>query len=275
MAPRPNNGEPRKKKMMTDMNDALRDLLELSHKLGDPAHGWALLGEGNTSIRRDTDSFYVKASGSQLQTLTPEQVSTVRFAPILEALTDGTAYNDDQVTALLRSSLVEDNGRLPSTETLMHAYLLSLPGIGCIGHTHITSVNGLMCSVRGWEAVSGGGRLFPDEIVVCGPAPCCVAYVDPGIPLARAIREAVEVYRTGYGVAPKTIYLQNHGFIAVGRSAAEVHAITLMADKAAKVLASALCIGEPSFLTPANVDRIYTWPAEHYRQKALGLQVDG
>ena len=49
----------------------------------------------------------------------------------------------------------------------------------------------------------------------------------------------------------------------------------LMVDKVAKVLASALAIGEPSFLTAANVDRIYTWPAEHYRQRALSLQVDG
>ena len=78
-----------------------------------------------------------------------------------------------------------------------------------------------------------------------------------------------------YGVPPKTIYLQNHGFIAVGRSSREVTSITLMADKAAHVLTAALSIGEPTFLTDANVQRIYTWPAEHFRQKALGLSQDG
>ena len=70
----------------------------------------------------------------------------------------------------------------------MHAFLLTLPGVEFVGHTHVTRINGLLCSARGWEALQAGRRMFPDEIVVCGVAPCCVPYVDPGIPLARALR---------------------------------------------------------------------------------------
>ena len=248
-------------------------LIKLSHELGSASHEWAILGEGNTSMRLDTDTFAVKASGSQLGSLTAEQLATVRFTPILDALTSSRDWNDDDVKDLLLSSCT-GTGRMPSTETLMHAYLLTLPEIAFVGHTHVTSINGLMCSVRGWEAVSGGGRLFPDEIVVCGVAPCTVPYVDPGVPLARALRSQVEAYLQEHGVPPKTIYLQNHGFIALGRSSTEVVSIHMMADKAAKVLARALAIGEPTYLTAANVARIYTWPAEHFRQKALGLTAD-
>jgi len=149
-----------------------------------------------------------------------------------------------------------------------------LPGIDFIGHTHVTSVNGLLCSQAGWDAIQGGGRLFPDEIVVCGVAPCCVPYVDPGIPLARALRDQVFAYIEAHNAAPKTIYLRNHGFIAVGKSAQEVHNIHMMGDKAARILLGALSSGTPTYLTPENVTRIQTRPDEHYRQLALGLRPD-
>jgi rhamnose utilization protein RhaD (predicted bifunctional aldolase and dehydrogenase) len=252
----------------------MQELLHLSHQLGDPERKWAILGEGNTSTRLDAETFYVKASGSRLSNLAEAQVAPVRFAPVLAALESGQALDDAQVKDLLQSATLGTGGLLPSTETLMHAYLLTLPGIEFVGHTHVISINGLLCSARGWAFMQAGHRLFPDEIVVCGIAPCCVPYVDPGIPLAKTIRQRVLAYLDTYGVPPKTIYLQNHGFIALGKSAAEVENIHQMADKAALILTSALAIGEPTVLTPENVNRIYTWPAEHYRQKALGLSAD-
>ncbi len=252
----------------------MQELLQLSHQLGDPERRWAILGEGNTSTRRDADTFLVKASGSRLGSLTASQVAQVRFGPVLDALESAAALDDTQVKDLLASATLGPAGAVPSTETLMHAFLLTLPGIAFAGHTHVTSINGLLCSARGWAFMQAGRRLFPDEIVVCGIAPCCVPYVDPGVPLARAVQAQVRAYLDTHGVPPKTIYLQNHGFIALGRSAAEVENIHQMADKAAHILAAALAIGEPSTLTPENAARIYTWPAEHFRQKALGLTAD-
>ena len=258
----------------TPLTQKLEALLDLSHRLGDPIHDWAMLGEGNTSTRVDADTFLVKASGSELRTLAPEQVSRVRFAPILEALNQTRDYSDTEVKDLLLSACVGGEGRMPSVETLLHGFLLTLPGIDFIGHTHVTSVNGLLCSEEGWAALQGGGRLFPDEIVVCGVAPCCVPYIDPGIPLARALRDQVLAYIDTYSAAPKTIYLKNHGFIAVGKSAQEVHNIHMMGDKAARILLGALSCGTVRYLTPENVTRIQTRPDEHYRQLALGLRPD-
>lgn len=259
---------------MTTHDTKMQALLTLSHALGDPAPKWAILGEGNTSTRIDADTFLVKASGSQLGKLTDAQLAHVRFAPILEMLESEAPLDDTQIKDRLLEATLGPPGAMPSTETLMHAYLLTLPGIDFVGHTHVVSINGLLCSARGWAFMQAGHRLFPDEIVVCGVAPCCVAYIDPGIPLARAVQSQVMAYLDTYGVPPKTIYLQNHGFIALGRTAAEVEQIHQMADKAAHILAAALAIGEPTTLTPDNVARIYTWPAEHFRQKALGLTAD-
>jgi rhamnose utilization protein RhaD (predicted bifunctional aldolase and dehydrogenase) len=111
--------------------------------------------------------------------------------------------------------------------------------------------------------------MFPDEIVCCGPASAFVPYVDPGIPLARAVAAEVNRFIEEYDVPPKTILMQNHGLIALGRTSTEVEMITAMAVKAARVLLGTYALGGPRFLTPENVARIYTRPDEHYRERLL------
>jgi rhamnose utilization protein RhaD (predicted bifunctional aldolase and dehydrogenase) len=247
------------------------ELLDLSHKLGDPAKGWAILGEGNASARVDDETFFVKASGSRLATLKESQVAHVRFAPIIALIDSGETPSDVECMDQLRAAAIGPEGVLPSVETLMHAFLLSLPEIEFVGHTHVISINGVVCSRQGWDFLSSGHRLFPDEIVVCGPAACCIEYIKPGLLLAREIRKRVAVHQDKFGAPPKTIFLQNHGFIALGRSAQEVESIHQMADKAALILNAALAAGEPTSLTREQIDEIYVWPAEHFRQRALGL----
>jgi hypothetical protein len=61
--------------------------------------------------------------------------------------------------------------------------------------------------------------------------------------------------------------MQNHGFIALGQSAKEVENITQMSVKAARVIAGTYAMGGPHFFTPDILNRIYTRPDEHYRQK--------
>ena len=136
-----------------------------------------------------------------------------------------------------------------------------------MGHSHPIAVNALLCS----NAAPGifRGRLFPDEIVCCGPEPIWIPYVDPGVPLALEIRAGVERYLDRWGAAPRVILMQNHGLIALGSNPAEVLSATFMMVKTARILLGTLAVGGPNFLSQANVDRIYTRPDEHYRQKAL------
>lgn len=147
--------------------------------------------------------------------------------------------------------------------------LLTAAGARWVAHTHPEPVTAVLCSVQ--AAALAAGALFPDQVVVCGPHPLFLPYVDPGIPLARALAAELDRHLATYGVPPKAVYLQNHGFVALGNSAREVLAITDMAVKAATILATALACGGLNYLPPHEVLRIAGRSDEHYRQRALGL----
>ena len=250
--------------------EILEELTTLSHFLGDPVRDLAILGEGNTSAKLDDETFYVKASGQHLGSITPSGFCACSFSRILP-LFDGAALTDAQVKqALIDCKVDGEDGVMPSVETFFHAYLLSLPGVKFIGHTHPTAVNSILCSKNAREAISG--RLFPDEIVCCGPAPCFVEYTDPGLVLSRQIKLRVEQHFDTYGEWPKTILMENHGLIAAGKSVKDVQTITSMYVKTARVLLGTYAFGGPNFMTEDQVARIHTRPDEHYRQRQISAK---
>lgn len=236
---------------MANKEELLQQLIDMSHWLGEESRGVAILGEGNTSAKISEDTFYVKASGAQLGNITAKGLVEVCSGKVLSML-DGPALSDAEIkTRLLEATINNEAGLLPSIETLFHAYLLSLPGVNFIGHTHPISVNRIMCS-KSWKEATQG-RLFPDEIVCCGIAPVHIPYTDPGVTLGREIRSAVEAHIKEYGDRPKSILMQNHGLIAVGGTAAEVRSITAMWDKTAKVLAGTYQFGGPNYMTESDL----------------------
>ena len=254
---------------MKSSAEVLQQILGLSRRLGDPALDYAILGEGNTSAAIDESGFYVKASGACLRDISEAGFVRVRFQPILEML-DTEELSDDEVSKGLMEARVDQfSATRPSVETLLHAYLLTLDGVNFVGHTHPTPVNAILCSRDGEKALAG--RLFPDEIVCCGPAPCWIPYTDPGHPLARELRLRVDAYLQDHGVPPRIILMQNHGLIATGRTVTEVETATAMEVKTARVLLGTCALGGPNFLSEENVGRIYTRPDEKYREKQIGV----
>ncbi len=246
---------------------SLEQLVTLSRTLGNPANDYAILGEGNTSARAGEATFWVKASGTELRTIDANGFVEVRFDRVL-ALLDAPSLTDAEIKQGLNEAKVDAAGLgHPSVETVLHALCLQLEGVNFVGHTHPTAINALTCSV-GFDAAFAG-RLFPDEIVVCGPAPVLIPYVDPGPPLARAVKAHIDAHIDYYGEVPKVIHMQNHGMIALGRTAQQVANITAMAVKAARVLAGTYALGGPRFMTAEAVARIHTRPDEHYRQKVI------
>jgi rhamnose utilization protein RhaD (predicted bifunctional aldolase and dehydrogenase) len=253
---------------MTD--EILAQLVTMSNNLGDPALDYVILGEGNTSAKIDDDSFWVKASGTQLGTIGAEGFVQVYFEPVL-AMLNGPELSDDDIKQTLIEAKVDPQAKgHPSVETAMHAICLKLAGINFVGHTHPTAINMLTCSAAFETAISG--RLFPDEIVLCGPAPVVVPYVDPGLPLAREIYRRVNAHIDTYGELPKIVYMQNHGFIALALTAQQVENITAMAVKTARIIVGTYALGGPHFMTPEAVSRIHTRPDEHYRQRIIGKE---
>ena len=253
------------------MKEKLRqDLIRMSHHLGDPGRDYVILGEGNASAKIDNKTFWVKTSGASLTNLKEEEVVEVSIEQVFDLLRQGD-LNDDQLREGLSAACVDQSTHdVPSVETFLHAILLSLDGVNFVGHTHPTSVNAILCSQKGTEAYSGA--LFPDQVVYCGPSVAFVPYTDPGLPLAKAIRDHVKAYIDDWGEIPKVVLMQNHGFIALGNSAKDVENITAMGVKVAKVILGTYALGGPHFLSQENVDRIHTRPDEQYRKKIWGTR---
>ncbi len=246
----------------------LKQLLDLSHQLGREDRKLAILGEGNTSARISDDTFIVKASGSSLGTLQAGQVAKCRFSGLLPAL-DAKKMADGEVDDALLASRVTAKSKKPSVEAMFHAWLLTLPGVDFVGHTHPVAVNQILGTKH--TRAFATKRMCPDEIVCCGAEFVVVPYIDPGLKLAQAIRKSVTAFVKRTSRPPRVILLENHGLIALGASPAAVLAATLMAVKAAEVFIGAVNLGSPRFMTPAAMKRIEGRPDEHYRRKMLGL----
>ena len=253
---------------MSSIEEALPALIELSHDLGAEYRHLAILGEGNTSAKLDGDAFLVKASGSSLGTLKEPEVVQCRFAPLL-ALMKNAEASDANIDEALNGSLVRSDARRPSVEALFHAWLLSLPRIGFVGHTHPTAVNAILCSQ--WAEEFATRRLFPDQIVCCGESSVFVPYCDPGLKLAQAVAAAVEQFIITNGAPPRVILLKNHGVITLGATVQAVKAAMFMTVKAAEILLGTVTLGGPEYLAEADVKRIANRSDEHYRQRALKL----
>jgi rhamnose utilization protein RhaD (predicted bifunctional aldolase and dehydrogenase) len=245
-----------------------QDLVELAHSLTAPTLDAAILAEGNVSAACSSDTFWVKASGQGMSQIGPDGFCEVHFEPLLAALDSGLEDEADVRSCLNAARVDASQARVPSTEAFMHAYLLRLPEIRFVAHTHPTPLLSFLCLDDG-EALASK-RLFPDEIVLCGAASAWVPYVAPGLPLAREIRASVLRFVNSYGVYPKTIWLQNHGLITLGKTAKEAQSATEMSVKAARVVLGALHSGrEVRWLSDAEVQQIANWPDEHYRQRLL------
>jgi rhamnose utilization protein RhaD (predicted bifunctional aldolase and dehydrogenase) len=256
--------------MSQPASEKITALLKLSHDLGREDRGLAMLGEGNTSCRLDEETFLVKASGSCLANLEASQLVACRFSVLLPLL-KAAEMTDAEVEKALLASRVDSTQPKPSVEAVFHAYLLTLPGIEVVGHTHPIAVNQILCAGNEPSRRFALERRFPDEIVCCGAKSALVPYVDPGTTLAQAIWQETEKFVIAESRPPRVILLQNHGFIAIGATTGSVLATTLMAEKTAKIFVGASALGSPVALTPKNVARIDTRPDEHYRQRMLKL----
>ena len=250
------------------MKEKLTALLALSHELGREDRQMAILGEGNTSVRVDAETFFIKASGTRLATLGEADVVQCKF-DMLKPLLDKKNLADNEIEAALLASRVDPRAKKPSVEALFHAYCLALPEIEFVGHTHAVAVNRILCSPRAREfAVK---RIFPDEIVYCGSAAVFVPYTDPGLRLAQEIRRRTEAFLRRYRQTPRLILIANHGVIALGRTADAVLAAMLMAEKTANIWLGAEQLGGPKFLSKQNVQRLASRSDAHYRRRMLNV----
>lgn len=246
------------------MESRIAQLLQLAHELGREDRRLAILGEGNVSAKIDDAHFAVKASGCSLTTLAERDVTVCDAATVLAIFEERGPLPDEIIENRLLAARSDATARKPSLETTFHAWLLSLPGVEFVAHCHSQAANQVLCSPRGRDFAER--RMFPDEIVYCGPSSVFVPYADPGLPLAREIAERTASFQEASGRVPRLILLQNHGIIALGATFEATLACVLMCDKAAAIFAGAAALGGPNFLSAQQVERIATRRDEAYRQ---------
>lgn len=241
------------------------EIVDLTRRAGAPDQGFAILAEGNTSLRTAPGRMLVKATGSSMGDAEAASFVEVDLPMYWDAIDDGP-IDDGHVQALFARATLWGEGR-PSVESVLHAVCQRLDGVDAVVHTHPVPVNALLCSDR--AELLTGGALFPDQIVVLGRHPLLIPYVDPGLPLARAVANALVAHIERHGERPRVIYLRNHGVFALAGSAEEALSITEMTVKCARVLNGALAVGEPVFLSEEHAARIDTRPDELLRRALL------
>ena len=215
------------------------NLLELAHMLGP----YAICGEGNVSMK-DGDSFWVKASGTSLDTL--------KKADLVACKMSGVPF--------------DSLGLKPSIETGFHAWLQrEFDDVKFVAHTHPAKTMQVVCSEQIHSFAEH--RLFPDQVVRNGAKSCVVPYAMPGKPLLEKIKESVTAFTKREGYFPKLILLQNHGIIVASPSHKECIASTLMCEKSAEIFIGAKILGQSKFLTEEEVCEIDKCPSEERRRK--------
>ena|SRR5579863_8796375 len=243
------------------------ELVELTKRLGDPSKDYSILAEGNTSMRIDADVFMVKASGYSMTSIESTGFVAMRFSGVLGLLDVPDLALSDLKVGLAAARVDPANKTQPSIEVCLHAILLTLGQANYVGHTHPTAWNSILCSTIAEQASTG--RLFPDQVVVCGPAALYIPYTDPGVPLAREVKRRLVEYLDRYHSPPKEILMQNHGLIALGTSAAEVERVMAMSVKAARILLGTYSVSQPNFLSEADITHLWTRPDEIERRALL------
>ena len=214
-------------------------IIELARALGP----YAICGEGNVSIK-DDDSFWVKASGTSLDTLEKQ----------------------DLVACKLSGVPFDSLGLKPSIETGFHAWFMrEFDEIKFIAHTHPPKSMQVVCSEQIWSFADH--RLFPDQVVRNGAKSCVVPYAMPGKPLLEEIKKSVLAFIEEEGYFPKLILLQNHGIIVASTSHKECIASTLMCEKSAEIFIGAKTLGQTRFLSEDEVKEIDKCPSEERRRK--------
>ena len=214
-------------------------IIELARALGP----YAICGEGNVSVK-DDDSFWVKASGTSLDTLEKQ----------------------DLVACKLSGVPFDSLGLKPSIETGFHAWFMrEFDEIKFVAHTHPPKSMQVVCSEQIWSFADH--RLFPDQVVRNGAKSCVVPYAMPGKPLLEEIKKSVLAFIEEEGYFPKLILLQNHGIIVASTSHKECIASTLMCEKSAEIFIGAKTLGQTRFLSEDEVKEIDKCPSEERRRK--------
>lgn len=196
------------------MNQGVKDLIEVSRAYGSKKE-YVIAGGGNTSYK-DDKHLWIKASGVSLSTIGENGFCVLDRQKLndipKQTFSEDSATREEQVkNALMNSRVNPENGLRPSVETSLH----NLFSYNFVVHTHMTLVNGLMCSR---QAAEKSLEIFGEKVLY-------VPYSDPGFVLFKLISEQIAKYNTKFGHDPKVVLIQNHGIFVAADTVEEIDAL--------------------------------------------------
>lgn len=168
-----------------------------------------LHGGGNSSVKisvrnilgDDIPGVFVKASGADMATITPQSHVGLELAYLLR-LKGLEELSDEEMVGQLRTHLLRGGGRDPSIEALVHAFLPA----AYVDHTHADAVLALTNQKNGLELVQ---HAIGGQVIV-------LPYVTPGFKLAKASLAAIEQRPDAKGMV-----WAHHGLVTWGATARE------------------------------------------------------
>jgi len=170
-----------------------------------------LHGGGNTSVKvrernivgAEEEILYVKGSGRDLESITPDGFAPVRMAHLLK-LAELERLSDPQMVNELAAQVTRAGAPAPSVETILHAVIPHK----FVDHTHADAVLAITNTAEGEARVRD---LYGDDVII---AP----YVMPGFELARDCARRIQA-----DLKPSTIgiVLLKHGIFSFGATAEE------------------------------------------------------
>lgn len=173
-------------------------------------------GGGNSSVKLDQTNMLIKASGISLSEVSSESgYVSVDYSSIRSNLASeeysqlDKKQREKSAEQLMKESLCSSSGK-PSIETFLHALLNTYTL-----HTHPITIN-IITASQDWQVILN--ELWPASV--------CVPYQTPGIDLALALVQQLDLYQAKYTQSPSIIFLQNHGLIVSASTHEEVIELT-------------------------------------------------
>jgi rhamnose utilization protein RhaD (predicted bifunctional aldolase and dehydrogenase)/NAD(P)-dependent dehydrogenase (short-subunit alcohol dehydrogenase family) len=177
--------------------------------------GLAMHGGGNTSLKGmvktlpgdDVAALFVKASGVAMDAITPADFICLDIA-YLRKLRALPSLSDEIMANEFRLHMVIPSDRLPSIETLMHAFI----DASVVVHTHPTAILTLTNRTDAQAAIA---EALGDAVEV-------VPYLGSGPALGRAVADVFD-----RGIECRAIVAMQHGLITWGASPKQAYDRTI------------------------------------------------
>ncbi|MDD5677158.1 MAG: class II aldolase/adducin family protein [Kiritimatiellae bacterium] len=211
------------------MNSVRTDLVRYGIKI---VQARLVAGAGGNMSARDDDIIWMKPSGLALDEMTPADLCGMD----------------------LKTGRQVKGKRKPTSEVNMHlAVYRARPDVNAVFHTHSAWASGVITSGITLRPMFAE---FVNDLGRTGTVP----YITPTTQrLADAMGNKARTC--------DTIFMVNHGVLAVGVNQKQAYFRVVVVEDAAKSLVAACVVGRPKFLTQSQAKEILSLPAVKHRTK--------